>query len=124
MSAYALKVDTGRETKLNYESTTEADKNYGCKTASVLNKIVTPRACVIKNLNLLSDQKQKIQNDGDIWFSDDWFYIKNSSGIKSLVISQAEAITNIEDTSAATIEDVATKLNELLVMLRKTKVVR
>lgn len=69
-------------------------------------------------------QKQKIQNDGDIWFSDDWFYIKNSSGIKSLVISQAEAITNIEDTSAATIEDVATKLNELLVMLRKTKVVR
>lgn len=124
MSAYALKVDTGRETKFNYESTTEADKNYGCKTASVLNKIVTPRACVIKNLNLLSDQKQKIQNDGDIWFSDDWFYIKNSSGVKSLVISQAEAITNIEDTSAATIEDVATKLNELLVMLRKTKVVR
>lgn len=124
MSAYALKVDTGRETKLNYESTTEADKNYGCKTASVSNKIVTPRACVIKNLNLLSDQKQRIQNDGDIWFSDDWFYIKNSGGVKSLVISQAEAITNIEDTSAATIEDVATKLNELLVMLRKTKVVR
>lgn len=57
-------LDTGRETKLNYESTTEADKNYGCKTASVLNKIVTPRACVIKNLNLLSDQKQKIQNGG------------------------------------------------------------
>lgn len=79
---------------------------------------------MIKNLNLLSDQKQKIQNDGDVWFSDDWFYIKNSSGIKSLVISQAEAITNIDGPSTATTEDIATKLNKLLVMLRKTKVVR
>lgn len=124
MNAYALKVDAGRETKLNYESTTDADKKFGCATASVLNKIVAPRNCVIKNLNLSSDQKQKEQNDGDIWFSDDWFYVKNSSGVKSLVISQAEAIANIKDTSTATIEDVATKLNELLVMLRKTKVVR
>lgn len=124
MNAYALKVDAGRETKLNYESTTEADKNYGCETASVSNKIVTPRACIIKNLNLLSDQKMKVQNIGDIWFSDDWFYIKNSRGIKSLVISQSESITNIEDTSNATVEDVATKLNELLVMLRKTRIVR
>ena len=124
MNAYALKVDAGRETKLNYESTTNADKNFGCATASVLNKIVAPKVCVIKNLNLSSDIKQKEQNAGDIWFNDDWFYIKNSSGVKSLVISQAETIANIEDTSTATIEDVATKLNELLAMLRKTKVVR
>ena len=124
MSAYALKVDASRETRLNYESTTNADKNYGCETASVLNKIVAPSTCIIKNLNLLSDQKQKEQYVGDIWFSDDWLYVKNSSGIKSLVISQAESIDNIEDTSTVTIKDVATKLNELLVMLRKTKVVR
>ena len=124
MNAYALKVDAGRETKLNYEATTNADKDYGCATASVLNKIVAPTTCIIKNLNILSDQKQKAQYEGDIWYIDGWLYIKDSKGIKSIAISQAEAITNIADTSTATTEDVAKKLNNLMDLLRRTKVVR
>ena len=124
MNAYALKVDTRGDTKLNYESNTNADKDYGCSTNSVINRIVTPTSQTIKNLNLLSDQRQAVKYIGDLWFENEWLYIEGSVGTRSVVISQGETITNIEDASTASIEAVATKLNELMTALRKTKIVR
>lgn len=57
-------------------------------------------------------------------FENEWLYIEDSVGTHSVVISQGETITNIEDASTASIETVATKLNELMTALRKTKIVR
>lgn len=126
MSAYALKVDAKRSTKLNYESTTNADRPYGCATAGITDTIKSPTSNNIMNLNIVSDQKDVVANrtEGDIWWEDGWLYIQDSSAVRSVAISQSEAITNITDPDTVVVADVAKKLNALMNLLRRTRIVR
>lgn len=126
MSAYALKVDAKNSTKLNYESTTNADAPYGCATAGITDVIKSPLHNNLMNLNIVSDQKDVTANrsEGDIWWEGGWLYIQDSSAVRSVVISQSETITNLPDPSTATTYDIAAKLNALMNILRRTKIVR
>lgn len=127
MSAYALKVDAKRETKLYYTSTTNADKSYGCQTDGVLNTSYSPRELNIKNLNLsATDNEIPIlanQDNGHIWYNNGLF-IKDSNSLKRIPITSREEITDIVDTSTATTVDVAAKLNVLMAILRRTNIIR
>lgn len=109
---------------IDFSTITDADKDRGCSTNSVINRIVAPTTQTIKNLNIISDQRQALKYAGDLWFENDWLYIERSSGTQSVVVSQGETITNIEDATTTTIETVITKLNELITALRKTKIIR
>jgi len=126
MSAYALKVDAKRSTKLNYESTTNADRPYGCATAGITDTIKSPTSNNIMNLNIVSDQKDVVANrsEGDIWWEDGWLYVQDGSEVRSVAISQSETITNITDPDTVVVADVAKKLNALMNLLRRTRIVR
>ena len=127
MNAYALKVDSPRNTKLYYTSTTNADADNSCATDGVLNKSFSPRELNLKNVNLTTTDNELglVGNltNGHIWYNNN-LYIKHQGVTKSIPITSGETITNIEDTSTATTEDVGAKLNALMNILRRTNIIR
>ena len=127
MSAYALKVDAKRETKLYYTSTTNADADYGCQTDGVLNQSLSPSELNFKNVNLTTTDNElgvvaSLKN-GHIWYNNG-LYIKDNDTLKRIPITTRETITNIPDTSTATTEEVGAKLNALMNILRRTTIIK
>ena len=126
MSAYALKVDAKRETKLYYTSTTNADAGLGCATDGVLNKAYSPREMNIKNLNLTASEAEipilANMSNGHVWYNSG-LWIKDADALKRIPITTRETITNIPDTSTVTTADTAAKLNALMNILRRTNII-
>ncbi len=126
MSAYALKVDAKRDTKLYYTSTTNADKAYGCATDGVLNTAYSPRELNIKNLNLSATDNEipliANMDNGHIWYNGG-LYIKDSNALKRIPISTRPSIDVLPNTGTATTVEIATKLNELITDLKGTNII-
>ena len=128
INSYALIVDSARNTKLHYSSTTNADAGLGCVTSGVTFSNESPRVYNIKNINIASTGSDttypSLMSDGQIWYENGDMFIRASSTTKTVPVSQGEEIALIPDTSTVTTADTAAKLNALISILKRTKIVR
>ena len=127
VSKYALNLDVKNNTRLYYSSTTNADAPYGCNIGGAIAQNISPNENTMRLLNVSSADTTLLpqtMTDGHIFYNAGGLYIKDLSALKRIPITVREEIADIPTPATATAEEVASKLNVLMAMLRRTNIIK